>query len=221
MKSLRVRRRNPGRVEPCEPSGSVVPQHDGAEDDDETMARRGFCPCEAAVGGRAEVTMAGKGRTGSNAFLGGVGGPKKQQAFVLITWPGGSASRTVKGNMTIRLVMEWCAEFNAECERLSAADHLAPGESAAKARDGTRDTQVVYTFHAVGHDGTRTEPAVFSAEATAMSYAEAAARAALQWTWGEDGNSVSAEIGRGDVHRPPRRGSLTSRIAGPGRGRWY
>jgi hypothetical protein len=96
--------------------------------------------------------------------------------------------------MTIRLVMEWCAQFNAECARLSAAGHLAPGGSAAEARDGKRDTQVVYIFHAVGHDGTRTEPAVFSAEDTAMSFAEAAAKAALQWTRSEDGNSVRAEM---------------------------
>jgi hypothetical protein len=82
------------------------------------MARRGFSPAKPVAGGHAEVTLAGKGRGGSNAFLGGALGSKKQQAFVLFTWPGGSTSRTVKGNMTIRLVMEWCAAFNAECERL-------------------------------------------------------------------------------------------------------
>jgi len=79
----------------------------------------GFAPAKPVAGGHAEVTLAGKGRGGSNAFLGGALGSKKQQAFVLFTWPGRSTSRTVKGNMTIRLVMEWCVAFNAECERLS------------------------------------------------------------------------------------------------------
>ena len=154
----------------------------------------GFAPAKPVAGGHAEVTMAGKGRTGNNAFLGGLGGPKKQQAIVLITWPGGSTTRTIKGNMTIRLVMEWCAQFNAECARLSAAGHPTPGGSAAEARDGKRETQVVYIFHAVGQDGTRTEPTLFSAEDKAMSFAEAAAKAALQWTRSEDGNSVRAEM---------------------------
>jgi hypothetical protein len=39
-------------------------------------------------------------------------GLKQNKAFVVITWPGGSASRTLKGNMTIRLTMEWCSAFN-------------------------------------------------------------------------------------------------------------
>jgi hypothetical protein len=39
-------------------------------------------------------------------------GLKQNKAFVVITWPGGSASRTLKGNMTIRLTMEWCYAFN-------------------------------------------------------------------------------------------------------------
>ena len=181
------------RVESCEPNGSVVPEYGGAEDDMRPWPGGGFAPAKPVAGGHAEVTMAGKGHTGNNAFLGGLG-PKKQQAFVLITWPGGSTSRTVKGNMTIRMVMEWCSQFNAECARLSEAGHPTPGGPAAEAPGGTRDTQVVYIFYAVGHDGTRTEPAVFAAEDTAMSFAGAAARAALQWTRGEDGNSVRAEM---------------------------
>ena len=82
------------------------------------MARRRVRPREASGRGTRRGHLAGKGRGGSNAFLGGAFSSKKQQAIVLITWAGGSTSRTVKGNMTIRYVMEWCAAFNAECERL-------------------------------------------------------------------------------------------------------
>jgi hypothetical protein len=80
----------------------------------------GFAPAKPVAGGHAEVNLAGKGRGGNNAFLGGALGRKKQQAIVVFTWPGGSTSRTIKGNMTIRYVMEWCSAFNAECERLGA-----------------------------------------------------------------------------------------------------
>lgn len=97
----------------------------------------GFAPAKPVAGGHAEVTLAGKGRGGSNAFLGGALGAKKQQTFVLFTWPGGSASRTVKGNMTIRLVMEWCAAFNVECEKLGnrSASGVAPRSDS---REGAR-----------------------------------------------------------------------------------
>jgi len=37
---------------------------------------------------------------------------KKTTAYVFITWPGGSASRTVVGDFRIRMVMEWVSEFN-------------------------------------------------------------------------------------------------------------
>jgi hypothetical protein len=66
----------------------------------------GFAPAKPVAGGHAEVTLAGNGRSGSDAFLGGAFSPKKQRAFVLFTWPGCSTSRTIKGNMTIRYVME-------------------------------------------------------------------------------------------------------------------
>ncbi|HYZ51883.1 MAG TPA: hypothetical protein VE733_00015 [Streptosporangiaceae bacterium] len=69
----------------------------------------GFAPAKPRPGARAEVQLTGtKGRTGS----GGWSIREKNQAIVLITWPGGSTTRTVKGNFTIRAVMEWCAAFN-------------------------------------------------------------------------------------------------------------
>jgi hypothetical protein len=71
-------------------------------------------PAKPRAGGHAELTMTGtKGRTGGG-WLG-----KKNQAIVLITWPGGSTSRTIKGNFVIRLAMEWCAAFNDECAHLA------------------------------------------------------------------------------------------------------
>jgi hypothetical protein len=78
----------------------------------------GFTPSKPRPGSHAEVTFTGtKGRTGGGIPL----LTKKNQAIVLITWPGGgSTSRTIKGNFTIRRVMEWCAAFNAECARLEA-----------------------------------------------------------------------------------------------------
>jgi hypothetical protein len=68
----------------------------------------GLAPAKPHPGAHAQVQLTGtEGRTGSGIPL-----RKKNQAIVLLTWPGGSASRTVKGNLTIRLVMEWCAAFN-------------------------------------------------------------------------------------------------------------
>jgi hypothetical protein len=75
-------------------------------------------PAKPRPGCHAEVTLTGtKGRTGGGVI------PlltKKNQALVLITWLGGSTSRTLKGNWVIRRAMEWCAAFNAECARLEA-----------------------------------------------------------------------------------------------------
>lgn len=105
----------------------------------------GFAPAKPVAGGRGEVTLAGKGRGGSNAFLGGALGHKKQQALVIFTWPGGSTSRTIKGNMTIRYVMEWCAAFNAECERLGSRSASGVGENVTLTeraeRDGNKTTE--------------------------------------------------------------------------------
>jgi hypothetical protein len=72
-------------------------------------------PAVPRPGGHAEVTMTGtKGHTGGGIPL----LTNKNQALVMITWPGGSTSRTIKGNWVIRKAMEWCAAFNAECDRL-------------------------------------------------------------------------------------------------------
>jgi hypothetical protein len=68
----------------------------------------GSPPTKPRPGAHAGVQLTGtRGRTGSGVPL-----RKKNQAIVLITWPGGSAARTVKGNLTIRYVMERCAAFN-------------------------------------------------------------------------------------------------------------
>jgi hypothetical protein len=37
---------------------------------------------------------------------------KKTTAYVRVTWPGGSATRKVTGNVRIRMVTEWCEAFN-------------------------------------------------------------------------------------------------------------
>jgi len=68
-------------------------------------------PATPQPGAHAEVQLTGtKGRTGTGP-IGLV--RKKNQAFVLITVPGQAPiSRTLKGNFTIRLAMEWCAAFN-------------------------------------------------------------------------------------------------------------
>ena len=72
------------------------------------MAWWRFAPAKPRPGAHAGVQLTGtKGRTGSGIPL-----RKKNQAIVLIRWPGGSAARTVKGNLTIRYVMERCAAFN-------------------------------------------------------------------------------------------------------------
>ncbi|MGH3186172.1 MAG: hypothetical protein ACRDPY_10350 [Streptosporangiaceae bacterium] len=52
---------------------------------------------------------------------------KKSTAYVLVTWPGGSATRKVTGNARIRMVMGWCEAFN----RISDSD--ASGASRAEA----------------------------------------------------------------------------------------
>jgi hypothetical protein len=112
----------------------------------------GSAPAKPVAGGQAEVTLAGRGRGGSNAFLGGALGRRKQQAYVLITWPGGgSVSRTVKGNMTIRYVMQWAAEFNQECARLSAGDAVRRGGILRLAGSGGGADVEVVVIDSVGN----------------------------------------------------------------------
>jgi hypothetical protein len=73
------------------------------------MAWWRFAPAKSRPGAHARVQLTGtKGRTGSQS---GIPLRKKNQAIGLIRWPGGSAARTVKGNLTIRYVMERCAAF--------------------------------------------------------------------------------------------------------------
>ena len=91
--------------EPSAPPGRELPARSGRLP---VWPGGGLAPAKPRPGAHAEVQLTGtKGRTGSGIPL-----RKKNQAIVLITWSGGSASRTVKGNPTIRYVMEWCAAFN-------------------------------------------------------------------------------------------------------------
>jgi hypothetical protein len=94
-----------GKQECQRPLGRELPTRSGRLP---TWPGGGLAPAKPRPGAYAEVQLTGtKGRTGSGTPL-----RKKDQAIVLITWPGGSASRTVKGNLTIRYVMESCAAFN-------------------------------------------------------------------------------------------------------------
>jgi len=55
--------------------------------------------------------------------------PKKATAYVRVTWPGGSATRKVTGNIRIRMVMDWCEAFNriSDAYALRAQQAEAPG----------------------------------------------------------------------------------------------
>jgi hypothetical protein len=55
--------------------------------------------------------------------------PKKATAYVRVTWPGGSATRKVTGNIRIRMVMDWCEAFNriSDAYALRAQQTEAPG----------------------------------------------------------------------------------------------
>jgi putative oligomerization/nucleic acid binding protein len=141
--------RLPAELGISRPKRVVSYLHDEGEDDMKPWPGGGFAPAKPVAGGRAEVTLAGKGRGGNNTFLGGAVGRKKQQALVIFTWPGGSTSRTIKGNMTIRYVMEWCAAFNAECEGLGNrnASGVAPRNDASGGGKNVTPTE---------HDGNET-----------------------------------------------------------------
>jgi hypothetical protein len=78
-------------------------------------------PALPRPGAHAEVQFPdAKTKTGGSGLF-GLTLRKKTAAYVLVTWPGGSATRKVTGNLRIRMVMQWCEAFN----RIS--ESYAPG----------------------------------------------------------------------------------------------
>jgi hypothetical protein len=69
-------------------------------------------PALPRPGAHAEVqVLAAKTKTGGSGPF-GLTLRKKTTAYVLVTWPGGSATRKVTGNLRIRMVTQWCEAFN-------------------------------------------------------------------------------------------------------------
>jgi hypothetical protein len=88
-------------------------------------------PALPRPGAHAEVQFPdAKTKTGGSRLF-GLTLRKKTTAYVLVTWPGGSTTRTVTGNLRIRMVMQWCVAFN----RIS--DSYAPGKARTQATGPT------------------------------------------------------------------------------------
>jgi hypothetical protein len=83
-------------------------------------------PALPRPGAHAEVQFPDTETTTSGNGLFGLTLRKKTTAYVVVTWPGGSATRKVTGNARIRMVMVWCESFN----RIS--DSYAPGAPRAE-----------------------------------------------------------------------------------------
>ena len=70
-------------------------------------------PGKPQRGAHADVQFpGGPGKRSHRGILGAPSLSKKPVAYVTVTWPGGTASRTVIGDWHIRKALEWASEFN-------------------------------------------------------------------------------------------------------------
>jgi hypothetical protein len=69
-------------------------------------------PALPRPGAHAEVQFPDTKTKTAGSGLFGLTLRKKTTAYVLVTWPGGSATRKVTGDIRIRMVMQWCEAFN-------------------------------------------------------------------------------------------------------------